>query len=115
MACRGTAGTHAAGVTGGTKGRSNMAWNDDTQVHIALLRGNVEASEVTLVPTAGGGTVEVPTLLSKIFAAYCTWKDNPARADQPHCDCVITNGQVTVSCQDPAGNEKVSVLLVGLA
>lgn len=92
-----------------------MAWNDDTQIYIALLGGYIEASEVTLVPTAGGATVEVPTHLTKILAAYCTWKDNPERADQPHCDCVITNGQVTVTCQDPAGNEKVSVLLVGRA
>jgi len=91
-----------------------MPWNDDTQVHIALLGGDVEVSEATLVPTAGGATVEVPTRLSQILAAYCTWKDDPGRADNLRCDCVITAGAVTVSCQDPAGNEKISVLLVGL-
>lgn len=88
-----------------------MAWDPDTQVHIALNGGDIEASKVTLA----AGTVEVPTFLQTILAAYCTYKEAPGSAAPLYCDGVITAGCVTVANGDPGSDKEVSVLLVGLS
>ena len=86
-----------------------MAWSDDKQIHIALNGADIEASEATLA----AGTVEVPTFLNKILAAYCTYKEAPGSAAPLYCDCVVTAGCVTVTNGDPGCAKKVSVLLFG--
>ena len=71
---------------------------------------NRDYGEVTLV----GGTVEVPTWLSKVLAALVTYKEDPASAAPLWCDCTITAGCVTVANGDPGSGKKVNYEFIGL-
>lgn len=71
-----------------------MAWDDDTQHGGMFDGGIVEWGESTLV----AGTVEVPTKMSKIEAAYALLDEDPLAATAFHCDRTITTGCVTFTC-----------------
>jgi hypothetical protein len=73
-----------------------------------------EWGTATLVPTAGGATVEVPTGLATVESVLALYAEDPERADPLWSDGVVTAGAVTIQSADPAGNEAIWYLLAGV-
>ena len=73
----------------------------------------IETGTATLVPTAGGARVEVPTGLATVECVLALYAADPARADPLWSDGIITTGAVTIQCADPAGNEAIWYLMSG--
>lgn len=71
-----------------------MAWDPTTQHGGSFPGGVIEWGEATLA----NGTVEVPTQLSKIEAAFGFFKEDPGAAEAFYCDLTITSGCVTFAC-----------------
>ena len=90
-----------------------MAWNPDDN-HMAMMNG--ARSEFGAATLDAAGTVEVPLMLSKVWAAYAVYKSGPIAAGALICDCTITTGAVTITDSAGAVNAGaiVNYLFLGL-
>ncbi|HUX01729.1 MAG TPA: hypothetical protein VMY35_12200 [Phycisphaerae bacterium] len=80
--------------------------------HSAVIMGaTVEYGEATM---GAANTVEVPTQLREIQAAFATYKEAPAAAVQIFCDLVITLGCVTFA-DGAVASKKFNYRLYGLS
>ena len=84
-----------------------MAW-DPAYNHGGSFPGGVpEWGTATLVD----GTVEVPTHLTRIEAAFGFFQEDPGAAEAFYCDLAITSGAVTFTCGNLA--KGFSYMLIG--
>jgi len=86
-----------------------MAWDPAVNHTAALMGATIEFGYAT----TSGNTVEVPTRLSKIIAAFGSYGEAPGAAQSLTCDGTITAGYVTFADATVAA-KKFYYLLVGL-
>ena len=86
-----------------------MAWDDDVNHAATLMGATIEYGEAT----TASNTVEVPTRLSKIYAAIGTYKEAPGADNRLYCDLTITAGYVTFADSVVAA-KTFTYVLIGL-